>query len=60
MKRPLNRPQKSTESVCGDEVTATFLWAMCFLGKGWDIESDEGPPTYGITLEAFFPDQLAD
>lgn len=31
-----------TETVSGGEVTATFVWRMYFLGKGWDIESDEG------------------
>ncbi len=31
-----------TETADGDEVTATFLWTMYFLGKGWDIGTDEG------------------
>ena len=30
------------ETTDGDKVTATFLWTMYHLGKGWDIGSDEG------------------
>lgn len=30
------------ETIEGNNVTATFLWTMYFLGKGWDIGSDEG------------------
>ena len=28
------------ETIVGDECTATFLWTMYHLGKGWDVESD--------------------
>ena len=31
-----------TETTDGDKVTATFLWTMYFLGKGWDVAADEG------------------
>lgn len=30
------------ETVSENEWTAEFFWTMYFLGKGWDIESDEG------------------
>ena len=30
------------ETTDGNEVTATFLWTMYNLGKGWDVEADEG------------------
>lgn len=30
------------ETTDGDQVTAHFLWTMHFLGKGWDVASDEG------------------
>jgi len=30
------------ETIDGDQVTATFLWTMYHLGKGWDIGTDEG------------------
>jgi hypothetical protein len=30
------------ETIVGDVCTATFLWTMYHLGKGWDVESDEG------------------
>ena len=30
------------ETMEGDKVTATFLWTMYHIGKGWDIESDKG------------------
>lgn len=26
----------------GNEVAATFLWTMYFIGKGWDAGTDEG------------------
>ena len=30
------------ETIDGGQVTAHFLWTMHFLGKGWDVASDEG------------------
>ncbi len=30
------------ETTDGDTVTATFLWTMYYLGKGWDVGADEG------------------
>ena len=30
------------ETADGTEVTATFLWTMYHLGKGWDVGTDEG------------------
>lgn len=30
------------ETTDGNEVTATFLWTMYHLGKGWDVGTDEG------------------
>ena len=30
------------ETISGNELTAEFFWTMYFLGKGWDIQSDEG------------------
>lgn len=30
------------ETTDSGEVTAHFLWTMYFLGKGWDVASDEG------------------
>lgn len=30
------------ETADGNQVTATFVWTMYFLGKGWDIGTDEG------------------
>lgn len=30
------------ETTDGSEITATFLWTMHFLGKRWDVASDEG------------------
>lgn len=32
----------SGETISGNELTAEFFWTMYFLGKGWDIQSDEG------------------
>ena len=31
-----------TETTDENEVTSTFLWTMHFLGKRWDVPSDEG------------------
>lgn len=33
------------ETVEGNAVTATFHWGMYFLGKGWDVGTDEGVET---------------
>lgn len=30
------------ETMDENKVTATFLWTMYFLGKGWDVGTDEG------------------
>lgn len=30
------------ETTDGNKVTATFLWTMYHLGKGWDVGTDEG------------------
>lgn len=30
------------ETADGNKVTATFVWTMYFLGKGWDVGMDEG------------------
>jgi len=30
------------ETTGGNGTTATFLWTMYFLGKGWDVGTDEG------------------
>lgn len=30
------------ETTDGNEVTAIFLWTMYFIGKGWDVGTDEG------------------
>ena len=30
------------ETTDGDRLTATFLWTMYHLGKGWDVGTDEG------------------
>lgn len=30
------------ETADGNEVTATFLWTMYYIGKGWDVGTDEG------------------
>lgn len=30
------------ETTDGSKVTATFLWTMYFLGKGWDVATDQG------------------
>lgn len=30
------------ETTDGSQVTATFLWTEYFLGKGWDVGTDEG------------------
>ena len=30
------------ETITGDTVVIEFFWAQHFLGKGWDVESDEG------------------
>lgn len=30
------------ETTNGNKVTATFIWTMYFLGKGWDVGTDEG------------------
>ena len=32
----------ANETVSENQWTAEFFWTMYFLGKGWDIESDEG------------------
>lgn len=33
------------ETINGNKCVATFFWTMYFLGKGWDVESDEGMET---------------
>ena len=30
------------ETTDGNSTTSTFLWTMYFLGKGWDVGTDEG------------------
>lgn len=41
------------ETTDGSSVTATFLWTMYYLGKGWDVGSDEGVEQQGnLNLQA--------
>jgi hypothetical protein len=37
------------ETIVDDECTATFYWTMYHLGKGWDVESDEGVEKEGTS-----------